>query len=202
MKSRMSKRGSMEATTAAMRDQFHVFGANQDIMQRHVDQLTSDIKIRLGSVNKQVVELKEGFATAELDISTPVRKVDSGPSRGGVSSGRQRGGAGMVSPGNRMRSGALGGSRGESLLLTPKQDRRGSNVSVLSVGSEVEYEDGGNRGGNFSQQPTPMRPGSGGGGGRARNASPFNPSANALINGRNRSRPSGLSSEVDTGSRK
>lgn len=175
VKIRMNTRGSMEATTAAMRDQFHVFGANQDIMQRHVDQLTSDIKTRLIGVNKQVAELKEGFAAVDvnLDISTPVRKGSDGmgtSSNGNgrsnsITPGRQR--TAGVSPsrtvGNRARSGQLSGSRGESLLLSMKgqgRDRKGSNVSMLSVASMEEYDDSGARGENFSRIPSPSRPGS------------------------------------------
>lgn len=74
---------SMAATAAAMRDQFSVFGANQNVMKRRVDDLTKDLCSRLAAVSKSIGSLKEGYSIppppsaddpTSQNHTTPVRR--------------------------------------------------------------------------------------------------------------------------------
>ena len=89
----------MQATAAAMRDQFNVFGANQNIMRRHVEELSDDIRFKLSKVMKQLQTF--GSDTKTVTINSPSKYRAGSPSP----MTRQRSGSnGRASPANRKNS--------------------------------------------------------------------------------------------------
>lgn len=68
----LGARVTVEATAAAMRDQFNIFGANQAIVRRHVDDLGANVKAKLDKVNFAVKKLKEKVKNEETRSVKPV----------------------------------------------------------------------------------------------------------------------------------
>ena len=130
VKSRLGLRGSMEATTAAMRDQFQVFGANQTIIVKHVDEMTAEIRTKLGRVMKRVNNLKDGgpdpmatsAAAADGSPKTP-SVMQKPPEFARTRSGGNRPRAPAISRGDSM----LKGTNGKSPLREGRTWSRGSN---------------------------------------------------------------------------
>ena len=75
IKSSLGTRVTMEATSAAMRDQFNIFRANQSIMQRHVDVLNANIAKKMDTITGAVKKLKGSVASADEDVKAYVKKM-------------------------------------------------------------------------------------------------------------------------------
>ena len=124
--------GNIQATTAAMRDQFNVFNANQNIMRRRIDELSDDIRGRLGKVVKQMNNMRNGVLDEPNTVKTAVNAFTTvpatTPSTPGVGNASNIPGrrAAMVSP-----TAAAARERGRTSSMSEDDSWKGRGVTPV-----------------------------------------------------------------------